>query len=135
MSGRTISIKCKCCSGSFEAKLIKLRQGKGKFCSAECYNHFRKANKTDKKIQEKKDQIKHKYGLSMEEFEQMKIGQENKCSICKKTFVTTPHIDHCHKTSRVRGLLCLKCNRGIGMLNDDIGNLERAISYLLSSNG
>ena len=128
-------MKCVHCFESFKVKLIKLRQGKGKFCSTECYNQFRKLNKTDKKLQEKKDQIKHKYGLSIEDFEKIKIEQSNQCSICRKEFVKTPHIDHCHKTGRVRGLLCLKCNRGIGMLDDDVGNLERAINYLLSSNG
>ena len=40
------------------------------------------------------------------------------------------HIDHCHDTGAVRGLLCHGCNTGIGSLNDDIELLQRAIDYL-----
>ena len=39
-------------------------------------------------------------------------------------------VDHCHETGRIRGLLCDKCNRGIGLLGDSLKNLKSAISYL-----
>ena len=41
-------------------------------------------------------------------------------------------IDHCHKTGKIRGLLCNRCNRGIGYLMDDIQLLKKAIKYLES---
>ncbi|WP_344447709.1 endonuclease domain-containing protein [Kitasatospora nipponensis] len=40
-------------------------------------------------------------------------------------------VDHCHTTGRVRGLLCRKCNSGIGMLGDSPEGVQRALSYLL----
>jgi hypothetical protein len=40
-------------------------------------------------------------------------------------------VDHCHQTGAVRGLLCQKCNRAIGLLGDDPALMRKAISYLL----
>lgn len=42
----------------------------------------------------------------------------------------TLHVDHSHKTGKVRGLLCYNCNNGIGRLKDDVSVLEKAIAYL-----
>jgi hypothetical protein len=39
-------------------------------------------------------------------------------------------VDHCHKTQRVRGLLCRRCNAAIGLLSDDISRVEAALNYL-----
>jgi hypothetical protein len=39
-------------------------------------------------------------------------------------------IDHDHRTGKIRGLLCMKCNRGMGYLNDDINLLQKAIEHL-----
>ena len=59
--------------------------------------------------------------------------QNNSCSICKKhkdEFTYHLVVDHCHTTGKIRGLLCKKCNLGIGHLNDDITILENSIEYL-----
>jgi len=70
------------------------------------------------------------YGLSDQEFKEMKDAQGNRCLICTNEFTKTPHIDHCHDTGKVRGLLCGDCNTGIGLLREDVANLHRAITYL-----
>ena len=74
--------------------------------------------------------IKHKYGISLQEYDQLLDHQKGACAICK----TTPHtrlcIDHDHKTGRIRGLLCRKCNTAIGLLRESESNLLRAITYL-----
>lgn len=70
------------------------------------------------------------YGLSLKEYNELIIQQNNQCAICKIIFETTPYVDHCHSTGRVRGLLCSKCNFGIGQFNDDINLLLQAIEYL-----
>ena len=41
-----------------------------------------------------------------------------------------PNIDHCHKTNKIRGLLCHHCNIGLGNFNDNVVNLQLAIKYL-----
>lgn len=40
------------------------------------------------------------------------------------------NVDHCHKSGKVRGILCANCNKGLGMLNDDINTLHNLIKYL-----
>lgn len=77
--------------------------------------------------------IKHTYGISIDDYNKMFINQEGRCAICKTHQSELPkglHIDHCHKTNKVRGLLCFKCNSGIGKLNDDVEILKSAIQYL-----
>ncbi len=73
---------------------------------------------------------KHLYKIRKEQFEQMKKSQKNKCLICKQKFVKTPHIDHCHKTNKIRGLLCCFCNTGLGNFKDNQEFLQSAINYL-----
>lgn len=69
------------------------------------------------------------YGLTLEQVEQMKLTQDNKCKICL-TELTTPRVDHCHVTNKVRGLLCHNCNVGLGHFKDSIPLLDKAKEYL-----
>ncbi len=73
------------------------------------------------------------YNITQEVYIGLVKKQKNRCSICKEIQVKNQfHVDHNHKTGKVRGLLCGKCNRGIGMLREDIRILENAIAYLQS---
>ena len=78
--------------------------------------------------------IKNTYNLSKEDFYNILEKQDYKCALCSKTFPgfkqNQLHIDHCHETNKVRGLLCMQCNVGLGMLGDNIEGLERALDYL-----
>jgi hypothetical protein len=71
-----------------------------------------------------------KYGINKEDFDKMIIDQNNSCKICNQQLNDEIHIDHCHSTGKVRGLLCGKCNKGLGQFNDDIEILTNAIKYL-----
>ena len=73
-----------------------------------------------------------RYGITQEQFDQMIIDQNNKCKICSIEFKGTKftHIDHCHDTNRVRGLLCNDCNLALGQFNDNTDILDNAIKYL-----
>ena len=81
-----------------------------------------------------------KYGINNEDYINLLIKQEYKCVICKiheddllknNNKIYFPLcIDHSHKTNKVRGLLCHKCNRSIGLLNDDSSILYNAFKYL-----
>jgi hypothetical protein len=79
------------------------------------------------------------YGISTEDYEVIHKKQDGRCKICKHRrkrlkrngkFLSLS-IDHNHNTGRVRGLLCYKCNLGLGNFEDKIFYLLRAICYLL----
>ncbi len=59
-------------------------------------------------------------------------AQSGRCAICSKPGHPTRglHVDHCHASGVVRGLLCYNCNAGIGRLQDDTAILANAIAYL-----
>lgn len=73
--------------------------------------------------------VKRKYGITSKDIDRMLIEQLGLCLICEnptKKF----HVDHCHKTGKVRGLLCGGCNIGLGSFRDDVPRLKRAAAYL-----
>lgn len=69
-----------------------------------------------------------KYGLSKEQVDDLVKRQNNGCAICGKT--NPQHIDHCHTTGSVRGLLCEGCNHAIGLLKDNPKLCRSAAAYL-----
>lgn len=73
-----------------------------------------------------------KYGISVDEYENMETTQAGLCRICDKVPVTSLRVDHDHATGRVRGLLCHECNAGIGLLGDDHARILRAAEYLVA---
>jgi hypothetical protein len=82
-------------------------------------------------------QLKADYGLTPEQYDQMLLEQGGVCAICRQPETSERDgkvmrlpVDHCHSTGRVRGLLCHKCNRAIGLLGDNVDLLSRAIDYL-----
>jgi hypothetical protein len=77
----------------------------------------------------KNNSLKTKYKIDINEYNKLLIQQNNKCIICSKE-VKNLVVDHCHSTLKVRGLLCNNCNTGLGMFEDNINNLQKAIEYL-----
>lgn len=76
-------------------------------------------------------QRKRKYGLSHEDFLNLLEAQKFMCAIGGEVISEeTCHVDHNHDTGKVRGLLCLKHNIGLGHFNDNIDELKKAILYL-----
>jgi len=73
-----------------------------------------------------------RYGLTKEQYKIIFNKQKGLCFICKKQCASGQNlsVDHCHKTGKVRGLLCKKCNTALGMLEDNIQYFEAAILYL-----
>ncbi len=117
-----------------EEGFLVLKNGlHGKLCIP-CREYRRIRNKEFNKARpevNRKSFLKFRYGMDSEDVEELLKMQEGKCNICNRSFNDNPYkIDHCHSTGKVRGLLCHQCNTGLGMLNDDIEVLRRAITYL-----
>lgn len=82
--------------------------------------------------------LRLKYGLSQVAVEAMAKAQNNGCAICGTAITpeytgstdTTAHVDHNHRTGKVRGLLCHHCNKAIGHFKENINIMQNAISYL-----
>lgn len=86
--------------------------------------------------------LRRTYGLTMQTFGEMLVAQGGVCGICKlppePTKAGRPMrlcVDHNHKTGKIRGLLCIKCNVFIGSARESKEILNRAISYLEHHNG
>jgi hypothetical protein len=78
--------------------------------------------------------LKQLYGITLIEFTDMSIKQNDKCLICGKHKLDNKNsklfVDHCHKTGKIRGLICDRCNKCLGLMEDDIELLQGAIEYL-----
>lgn len=76
-----------------------------------------------------------RHGMTPAAFAAMFEKQNGKCAICQDPFETRKktHIDHCHSTMKIRGLLCSNCNLGIGNLKHNPQILTAALQYLISS--
>lgn len=75
-------------------------------------------------------------GVTRQQFAEMLAAQSGRCAICKTDVPNGRgdwHVDHDHATGRVRGLLCHKCNVGLGHFNDSEELLVQAIAYLRKS--
>ena len=78
-------------------------------------------------------ELKRKFNITPEDYNRMFEEQAGRCKICNthaSNFTKALAVDHCHTTGKVRGLLCDKCNRGIGLLGDDVEILKAAVRYL-----
>lgn len=97
-------------------------------------NNKEKRNAIEKRYRSKPEVMRRKvlkqYNLNEELFQELLVLQEKKCKICSLEFTSMAHVDHCHKTNVVRGLLCGSCNRGLGMYKDNPELLRKAAEYL-----
>lgn len=77
--------------------------------------------------------LKTKYGISLDDYNEMFQNQKGCCAVCDRhqsELNHSLHVDHCHNTNKVRALLCSNCNSGIGNLQDSKEMLSKAIKYL-----
>nr|WP_138958697.1 endonuclease VII domain-containing protein [Streptomyces sp. YIM 121038] len=79
-------------------------------------------------IEDREAHLKSKYGLTEAQRDEMIAAQRGLCVICLKA--PAEHVDHCHETGRVRGVLCFNCNTAIGLLAEDTDAMSRAADYL-----
>lgn len=91
------------------------------------------SHRDDYKKRKRANYYKHKYNLSIEQVEEIFDNQNGCCDICRKQLhkgFQGFDVDHCHKTGKIRGILCNNCNKAIGGLQESVENLKSAILYL-----
>ncbi|WP_344288161.1 endonuclease VII domain-containing protein [Streptomyces synnematoformans] len=93
--------------------------------SSDGYSSYCKACRA---VQGRADHLKRQYGITEAERDQMIASQMGVCLICLSA--PAVHVDHCHRTGKVRGVLCFNCNSAIGKLRDNPATARRAAAYL-----
>jgi hypothetical protein len=93
-------------------------------------NARRKGDRAQSPEERRRRHLKSAYGITPEEEVALREKQEGRCPICAEPARV---VDHCHTTGRVRGLLCQKCNRGLGHFMDSPVMLVKALEYLTGS--
>ena len=99
-------------------------------------------------IQRERKRIIAKFGITLEEYNNLLEQAGDKCCICGRQFLEitgeigfrhkqagrlqTKYLDHNHTTGKIRGIICGRCNAGLGCFEDDIEIINRAINYLKS---
>lgn len=115
----------------------------------DCCRKYRQANRKRRNATERKrysnypDKFRNanykcKYGITLDQYNNILAVQNNKCAICKTDKLTRGNknfqIDHCHISGKVRGLLCFPCNSALGQFKDSIDILAEAKKYLEINN-
>lgn len=136
---------CRACMKEHQTKnIVSIREGNRKW----------RANNRDKTRAHSRDwarknplamtakSLRQEYGITVEQYAEMFEAQGGRCKICDTAILsqlmntrgtprrTVAHVDHCHETGRVRGLLCFNCNIGLGKFQDDAQVLLKAMQYL-----
>ena len=142
-SGKRFSAKweCRCQCGVVKAvDSYSLRLGKSKSCG--CLTSDVHKNRRGEKHHRWRGgrracKIRDAYGIEPEHYKSLLAAQGDVCAICKQPETVTRlgvlkkmPVDHDHKTGRIRGLLCSRCNTAIGLMQDDADILQSAINYL-----
>ncbi len=125
-------LECKKCTSAYLVQARKIRK-KNDPVYAEKIREGQRRRDPEK-------HLKNKYGITLKQYEQLFKGQKGVCAICgqpekvknrwKSSEITRLSVDHNHITKKVRGLLCRRCNVGIGHFDESIEFLLKAIKYL-----
>ena len=84
------------------------------------------------KRKERDGHLRRKFGITLEQYEEMLLAQGGVCAICERPPRSdiSLHVDHEHDGGRVRGLLCFSCNQALGSLGDESDRCRAAAAYL-----
>ena len=122
-----------------------------RYASGQCVYCTRERSRTQFRSQQSRQEQyrKHKngyilkgnvkfYGMTLGEYNALLEMQHFVCAICEHPEATPRRrlsIDHNHITNKIRGLLCLNCNRALGNFKDDLNILKAAVNYMETMDG
>lgn len=110
-----------------------------RIASTECRKTYAIEWRKKNPVGTKEHSLRKQYGIGLKEYMQMYEDQGGKCAICltqgesynsSTGRSSTLAVDHCHKTGKIRSLLCPHCNKALGAFRDSTDLLESAIKYL-----
>lgn len=105
-----------------------------KECDNKAVKDYRKRNPQRWKTKARNSQLRMKFGIEPEDYNKILVSQNHMCAICGTESFNNQHprlvVDHDHVTNKLRGLLCHKCNQGLGLFKDSYENLLKAARYL-----
>lgn len=122
-----------------EEKIRKRRnfknwEAKNKNRRKEWKRKWKEENPEKLKLSQRKVQLKRKYGITIEKYEELLQKQNGHCAFCNKTPDQERYgvlsVDHDHVTGKIRGLLCMTHNRALGVLGDNEEGLLKALDYV-----
>ena len=118
---------------------IKAQKKAERIRNADRYRERNKRRYAENKLKFQENSLKYRFGLTLEQFDQMYANQSGCCSICgehRKTIRDNvpKHqrlcVDHDHSNGKVRSLLCINCNSGLGLFKEDVARLIEAACYV-----
>jgi DNA-directed RNA polymerase beta' subunit len=106
-----------------------------KECDAIKYKKWKEKNRKNYLESTTNSSLKTKYGITLKEYDALFAKQKGICKICGaaqpgRKGIKRFAVDHCHKTNKIRGLLCMRCNTAIGLLNENPILFDAAKEYL-----
>jgi hypothetical protein len=138
---KTLTTNCATCGiSSDEGEFPAPRPGRPRAyycraCESARQNEWRKKQREENSEKfrraDKNTKLKIKFGITLEQYEEMLERQSGVCWICKRPEPTRAlAVDHDHTTGAVRGLLCTACNNMLGTARENVDALKRAIRYI-----
>lgn len=141
--GNSYHSACKACERGMAKDWYQRNRERAK----QKYRDWREENIDKVRAYRKQNRAKHyrqevmrKYGVDEGWFDAQLKKQGNRCECCNRKFAwgdkqKTPHVDHCHESGKVRGILCNRCNFVLGLSNDDQDLLSTLAEYLRKCHG
>ena len=95
---------------------------------------LKKNNREKNKLIERERKLKRFYNMTLEDYDNLMASQNSKCKICSKDAADERNknlvIDHCHDSGKVRSLLCDRCNRTLGVLEENVDLMMKMMQYI-----
>lgn len=77
-------------------------------------------------------EVNYRYGITLEEYDNLFIEAGNTCKICGRSHLKMV-LDHCHTTGKIRGIICTNCNTAMGLIAESVDTLDKMKEYVIDN--